>query len=215
MANNLTMLPVRQKQIVDKIKAAGLSPKDFEFRPVSHEEFSLTYKPIPSFIIGRVSNQNLYRFDPGPGGHPSITFQFKGFNGILEYLDQWFNAIKENISIGNPWEEIEEAKETMNNAAFDSYDDVFTAEDQLLVASKLDFLIEEFKKLEIDVESIANDLDHLKVMSGRISKKDWFLLLLGNITGWIFGGVIPAEVSLSAWEHVKVLFTVFKAKYLP
>lgn len=217
MTTEFIMLPVKQKQVVDKIKAAGFKPNDFVFEPKSNEEFSLTYKTIPVFVYQRMAKPNTgnFGYSPASNGNFRAMFRFSGFGSLIENIDKWFNAIKENIEIGNPWEDIEDIKDTMDSMGFDSYEEMFTATEQEKIAEKLNNLLSYFQILKIDVSKIKDDVEHLKEMSSKISKKDWILLFLGNITGFIFTGLITTEHTSLVWEYVKNLFSGFNIKLLP
>jgi len=213
-SKEIIMLPIKQKQVVDKIKAAGFKPNDFIFEPKSNEEFSLTYKTIPVFVYQRMAKPNTgnFGYSPASNGNLRAAFRFTGFGSLMDNIDKWFDAIKENIEIGNPWEDIENTMDSMN---FDSYEEMFTADDQEKIADTLDNMLSYFKTLEIDVSKIKDDVEHLKEMSSKISKKDWILLFLGNITGFIFTGLITTEHTSLVWEYVKNLFSGFNIKLLP
>lgn len=214
MTTKIIMLPIKQKQVVDKIKAAGFKPNDFIFEPKSNEEFSLTYKPIPVFVYQRMAKPNTgnFGYSPASNGNLRAAFRFTGFGSLMDNIDKWFDAIKENIEIGNPWEDIENTMDSMN---FDSYEEMFSATEQEKIAETLDNMLSYFKTLEIDVSKIKDDVEHLKEMSSKISKKDWILLFLGNITGFIFTGLITTEHTSLVWEYVKNLFSGFNIKLLP
>lgn len=214
MTTKIIMLPIKQKQVVDKIRAAGFKPNDFVFEPKSNEEFSLIYKAIPVFVYQRMAKPNTgnFGYSPASNGNLRAAFRFTGFGSLMDNIDKWFDAIKENIEIGNPWEYIENTMDSMN---FDSYEEMFSATEQEKIAETLDNMLSYFKTLEIDVSKIKDDVEHLKEMSSKISKKDWILLFLGNITGFIFTGLITTEHTSLVWEYVKNLFSGFNIKLLP
>lgn len=214
MTTKIIMLPIKQKQVVDKIRAAGFKPNDFVFEPKSNEEFSLIYKAIPVFVYQRMAKPNTgnFGYSPASNGNLRAAFRFTGFGSLMDNIDKWFDAIKENIEIGNPWEDIENTMDSMN---FDSYEEMFSATEQVKIADTLDNMLSYFKTLEIDVSKIKDDVEHLKEMSSKISKKDWILLFLGNITGFIFTGLITTEHTSLVWVYVKNLFSGFNIKLLP
>lgn len=210
------MLPIKQKQVVDKIKAAGFKSNDFVFEPKSNEEFHLTYKAIPVFAFQRMAKPNAdnFEYSPASNGNLRVAFKFSSFDNLIVNLDKWFLAIKENIEIGNPWEDTEDIKNTMDSMGFNSYEEMFTTTEQEKIAETLDNMLTYFETLKIDVSEIKDDVEHLKEMSSKISKKDWIMLFLGNITGMIFSGLITSESTSLVWEYVKTLFSGFNPKLL-
>jgi len=215
MSGNLIMLPIRQKQIVDTIKKGGFKQKDFDFIPLSNEDFNIIYKAFPEYkyIKSEKINQ-LYSMTPAPGGRIIMGDQTRGFGQRIVSLGTWLKALKENIEIGNPWEEIRSFQNDMNEIRFDSYEEMFSKDERIKIDQKLNLLLDHIRTLEIETSQIQEDVKHLKSMAGTISKKDWILLLLGCITGWIFTNMITPEQTQLIWEYIKVLFSGFKLKFL-
>lgn len=206
MTKEIIMLPIKQKQVVDKITTAGFKASDFIFEPKSNEEFSLIYKAIPGYIFQRTENPTARRFEycPGSNGEYKSLFIYLGFGSLIDNMDKWLSALKENIEIGNPWKEIEDTFESM---VFNSYDEMFTVTEQENIAEKLNHLLTYFETLKIDVSKIADDIEHLNEMSSKVSKKDWIILFLGNITGFIINGLITTEDTSNVWAYINTLFS--------
>jgi hypothetical protein len=213
MVENIIMLPVRQKQIVETIEQAGLKKTEVEFIPTGPNKFEIYYKKN-KFYCFKIDQKNTFKGIPGSDGRLAFQGQLKEWEGCLKALGIWVKYVLQNISIGNPWEEIENQKEDFTEMNFDNYEELFSTDEQNKIADKLDKLLVEFERLHIDVTSITSDLDHLKSMSNQISKKDWILLFLGNITSWTFTNIIPNEHTNTIWEIVKDLFSGFNIKLL-
>lgn len=212
MSTEIKMLPVRQKEIVDKIKSLGFKLKDFKFNPATNDTFVINYLPITDFYISIQSKG--YVFKPAQNGILSASGEAATWDTGLKWLDYWLRALKENIEIGNPWEDIEEAKEQMHEMDFDTYEEFFSQEEQSKIEKKLDQLLLEIAKLNIDTTEIKKDIVHLNTMSGKVSKKDWVLLLMGTVTSWVFGSLLSPEHTQTIWEYVKNLFSGFKHKLI-
>lgn len=212
MSEEIKMLPIRQQQIVDKIKSEGFSTKDFFFEPSTNDWFSMYFKPNKVYSLKIVDKR--FSYCPGLYGNMNSTGLVKNWLDNLKILENWLKCLKKNLSIGNPWQEIEDFKDEMKEMNFDSYEEMFNDEDKIKIEKRLETLLTHFVDVKIDITQIKIDVEHLKNMSHKVSKKDWILLLLGNITGWIFTGLIPSEHVQSIWSYVKALFSGFKLKFL-
>jgi hypothetical protein len=200
MEQELKMLPVRRNLIADKIKSSGLNVNDFLFSPVSNDEFILNYKPINEFKfwqsghrVSRDTQAKLYSYTPGSNGKLNFSFEYKGFDSLLENMNGWLNAIRENIEIGNPWDSFDEIKQLFEINEFTSYEEMFTDEDQIKTSQSLDDLVRHLETQNVDIKLIKEDINHLKTMTSKISKKDWKLLFVGSVTSWILSGQITFE----------------------
>ncbi len=206
------MLPIKQKQIVDIIKAGGFKTNDYIFTPIDNESFILKLKNDVDYHL-TIRNKKYY-IKPGQNGIMMAEGESTTWDKGLYWLEYWLKAVKENVEIGNPWEDIEDAKEQMNEMNFDSYEEIFNEEEQNKIEVKLNLLIAEIHKLNIDTTIIKEDISHLNKMSGQISKKDWILLLIGTVTSWVFSSELPLEYSQTIWGTVKTLFSGFKSKLI-
>ena len=212
MEDEIKMLPVKQKQIVDKLKIAGYNYKDFSFNAIDNESFILTYKPNEFYNI--TIKDKRHRIRPALGGEIETTGESANWKTTMLRLEYWLNALKENIDVGNPWEEIENAKEQMHEMNYESYEEIFDKEDQNKIELKLDLLLDKINSLNIDTTIIKEDIAHLNKMSAKVSKKDWVLLLIGTVSSWVFSNVLSPEQTQTIWEAVKGLFSGLKNKLI-
>ena len=203
------MMPVRQKQVADRIFKNGFNSQDFEFTPLSALQFNVHYKPN-RFYLFSVDQQLFYMGVPGANGNPTFREKAKDWEGILKGFDVWLEYLSENIDAGNPWEEIQATKENLNNMQFDSYEEMLNEDEQKTFSAKIDMLVEHFETLQIDVTAIRDEMEHLKEMSSKVSKKDVFLLFLGTITSLITSAVIPANKVGDVWNYIITMFSSLK-----
>lgn len=199
------MLPIKQKQIVDTIKAGGFTQSEFIFEAIDNESFLLKYKANEDYHL-EVKNKKHY-IKPAISGRLFTEGETANFEAALSRIGYWLKAVKENIEVGNPWEDI---KDKLSDIDYDSYEEVFTAEERIKIEKKLDQLLLEVSKLNIDTTEIKKDIKHLNSMSDKISKKDWFLLLMGTTTSWVVGNILSPEHTQTVWESIKNLFSSYR-----
>lgn len=206
------MLPKRQKQILDKIIELGFINKDFEFIPMTNDDFRIQYNHKSHYNYTHKDKRAI--FSPGNNNQLKTTLVSKGFLDGLKYISVWLTEMKENLSIGNPWSKEPEINDFFNNDNFSPYEELLNVEEQKLLSEKLDLLLDQFEQLKIDTTQIKKDVEHIKDMSDKISKKDIMLLILGTITSSIFAGIIDQEQATSVWKLIGTFFGNFKNKLI-
>lgn len=145
-----TMLAIRQRKITNTIIQNGFSLDDFIFKPISNNEFNISYKPNLNFSLffsgsksqsRGVKVNKLYTMTPALNGEEKYTFTYADFDDLTSKLNTWLKALKENVEIGNPWDIFKGNTEFTEAINFDNYEEVFTEEDEIVVHNKLDLLL--------------------------------------------------------------------------
>jgi hypothetical protein len=83
---------------------------------------------------------------------------------------------------------------------------LFSEKDIEAIDHGLDLISQQLKEIGLFNNEIKEDIKNIKESSKRVSQKEWFLLLLGNITGWIFNEFITPEQANNIWFLIKALF---------
>lgn len=207
MSERLTMLPVKQKEITDRIQKLGFRKSEFSFTSTGEESYELSYKPNAHYNF-KVDHNLNHSGVPGSKGKHQFNGRANNWLDSLSTLEAWLRYVKENVDVGNPWEEISENKERFYEESFGAYEEFLTVEEQQTLSQKLDLMLEHFGTLQLDVEKMKGDVEHIKTMSSKISKKDVMISIFGTIFSFILGGIIPAE-SVNAVIHYLVnLFSI-------
>lgn len=194
------MLAVRQKKIADKIIQNGFNLNDFDFKPISNDEFNIFYKLNRTFCLIQSGKQkqgvfetNVYTITPFLNGELRLNFTFEGFDKLVERYETWLRALRENVDIGNPWERFSSFEWLNTTHGFDNFEELFTEEDQVQTHAKLDLILNEVKKLGIENQKIVDDVAYLKEATNRVSKKDWILMFSGVLLSWGLSSISPND----------------------
>ncbi len=209
MDKDLKMMPLKQKQVVDVIEKSEFSKSQFEFYPINNDRFKVTYLALPLFHFV-INEYKKCSGVPGANGSNYYSSISNDWNGHLKALEIWLIFLRENIIVGDPWAENENLKEFFFENNFSSYEELLNPEEQAVFCKKLDLLIIHIQDIDVDITTIADDMEHLKQMSSKISKKDLMLLLLGSITGYILTGALPPVEANSVWKFIGQLFNIAK-----
>jgi len=204
------MTQVQQKKITDVIKQEGLALNEFSFEPVTNDSFNLIYKQNTQFKFKYsrgINGQSIYHMCPGPQGKLNYVVQPPKFPDALKELKNWLIYLKENVEIGNPWEEMGEFKNQIFDDYFDSSEEFLNVEEVTRFNKTLDLLYKEISNLngqvhtlnenvtsiQISLEVIQKDIKYLKDQGGKVSKKELWLLFIGTVFNWWITELIPAD----------------------
>jgi len=105
-------------------------------------------------------------------------------------LKDWLISLKENLQIVDPWNEIG-SFENENINIGNNKEEYFSEADIDFIDEKLEVILEALKEFATDFERIKDDLEYLKSPGDKISKKDWGLMVMGNVMGWAMSNSIP------------------------
>ena len=208
MTEEIKMLPIRQKQIVDLILETGFERTSFTFNPYSNEWFDLHLNSNRLFFI-KFHNHKFSR-RPGVAGQFEQEDSTPGWDANLKHLKSWLIELQTNLQIGNPWEELTALKEEFTGIRFDSYEELMNDADKNVMRVQFDLILLKLSDLEVETSQVQKDLSHLMEMSGKISKKDILIMLIGYVTSWVFNQVIPQDSIPEFISYIKHLFNHLK-----
>lgn len=212
------MLAVRQKKITEKIIQNGFNLNDFDFKPISNDEFSIYFRPNNTFFMRQTGKKsmklkqiNVYTMRPYVNGEIKFEFDFDTFDNLIQRFEIWLSALRENVDIGNPWDIFKSSDWFSAQNEFDNYEELFTHDDQLKTHLKLDLLLDRVQQLGIDDKNIVNDIAYLKEATNRLSKKDWFLLFSGVFLSWGLSAIMSKENVQTLIEYAGNLISSIKS----
>lgn len=185
----MLMTPYRSKQVSDKIIEQKFKKNEFSFSPTHEERFSLKYNDIPHFSFDVNENKHVYG-RPGLQGKMDYVRSFKTWEDVLSMVGEWLENLRHNIDIGNPWEDVNSSSQKIFNG---NEEEILNDEDRKFIDEKLDIILEALSTMDININAIRVDLEHLKKSSEQISKKDWQLMFYGSLFGWVVNETIPKE----------------------
>lgn len=207
MDERLTMLPVKQKDITDRIQKSGFRKRDFSFTATGEQSFELIYT-ANTYYIFKVDHNLNYSGVPGSKGKHQFSAHTSNWVGVLSALDAWLSYVKENEDVGNPWEEVISEQQKLNEETFGTYNETLSQEEQKAFATKLDLMLDHFSALHLDVSKMQEDISHLKEKSSKISKKDLLLLFIGTVSSYMMSGIIPPDKASDIWHYIIELFSI-------
>jgi hypothetical protein len=225
------MSPLKQKMVTNVIRKEGLILSDFEFNPITNDSFNLVYKPHSQYNFKHnrsINGQSIYHLCPGPNGDLNFVVQPKKFDDTLEELKKWLGYLKENIEIGNPWEEISEYQNQLFDNYFDSYEELLNSQEVIRFERALDLLFEKISSLDnkidtlnykfdplndkvttiqIHSEDMQKDMSYLKQQAGKLSKKDLWLLFLGTLFNWSLTEVVSKDSFITVLQFISQILS--------
>jgi hypothetical protein len=206
----LNMTTIRKKQIADAIKSRNFALNDFDFEPMSSSNFNLIYKRDRNY---KLLTDELGNVEFWPAQNGEVYYQNRKQDGIYEvyndmpwsdridYINIWLSALNENLSINDPWAEIENIENEKINIGNNGHEQL-SEEEHDFVNEKLDIILEALKEFATDFERIKNDLEYLRKSGNKVSKKDWGLMVMGSVMGWGIDKAVPAESLHDVWNII-------------
>lgn len=207
------MLPLRQKKLVEAIVGTGFSKNEFDFIPETNESFQISYKKNPQFRMkpGKEgSGQLIYHLCPAEDGKINAIRKPRKFEESVAILKEWLEYLKENVEVGDPWEEFTEIKAILSRQDFDSYEEYFTEGEEEILNQKLDLLSGKLDELNVSNERIKEEIHHLKEMTNKMSRKDWTMLSMGFFVSWFLSGDIDYDFFHDLLNFVENLFSGYR-----
>ena len=199
---SLLMTPIRQKEIADAIKKSGFKLSDFDCTIISDMKFEVSYKQQPQYRYVTAPNPSYIYISPSAQGNlASTTLWASSFQGNIALLDNWLANLKANLAIGDPWAEIETADNEKIKIG-DGSQEPLNENERNFIDEKLDIILEALKEFATDFERIKSDLEYLKYAGGNVSKKDWGIMVMGNVMGWAMSNAIHKDALHDVWNII-------------
>lgn len=190
------MLNVRQKEITDRIKSTGFKLKEFHFKATNNHFFELVF--IGTDFRFKTSMKGLF-MSPGLDGGSTITANPGSWEPNLVKLEKWLSIIMLEKEIGNPWEEDEDNFYFYSeiNEGHEDGEASFTETEikniSICLAEIKQYLLSNTALTQQQLNTIQSDIKRLEANSNKVSKKDWFFLLIGLLFSWVLGGILPPD----------------------
>lgn len=201
------MLPVKQKEITDRIQKLGFRKSEFSFTSTGEESYELSYKPNAHYNF-KVDHNLNHSGVPGSKGKHQFNGRANNWLDSLSTLEAWLRYVKENVDVGDPWQEVISEQQKLNEETFGNYDETLTEEEQKVFSNKLDLMLDHFSALQLDIGKMKDDIAHLKDQSSKISKKDLLLLFIGTVSSYMMAGIIPPNMASEVWHYIIDLFSI-------
>lgn len=199
------MSRVRRKQVADIILEKELSIEDFAFSVLGESSFELGLKNngesrFKAMEAGQ-KDKYLVTYTPGLYGRLSGRTITDSWHDTLKFVAYWIDAVKADEEAGDPWGFGESSGNEQIHIGNDN-ETRFSKEDVNFIEEKLDIVLEALKEFANDMSRIKEDLEYLKSSGSRVSKKDWGLMVMGNVMGWAMSNAIPKESVGDVWKII-------------
>lgn len=218
--------------ILEIVKEAGISPKDFTITESVTEKDKLhqttfKYKNSPFSFDIRVSNESYEQLDYryvqyGPNFPFTIFFpenDFTDFDSVANEFEEWINEhileYEEDQFEPDLWSEYHEGQQNVdiNQIDFNDKSNFTIAERKQisLAINEVKFLIEKnFKPLEKQLILINERLDYLAESAQNLNKFDWKSLLFSTILGIATTLTLDTEIGKKLFELFRQVFSSIK-----
>ncbi len=214
----MELLTSQKLSLLSIASEAGLTESDFEFiyetsivtdylivRYKPKERYSITYrsnafsdKPFANVIPGKSQLEEYVDID----GHLRLDFEF-----IEKTFRVWIQNLQKEVPLDSLLERIQKGQ-FVNEEFFNSDEKFSATEAQILVENigQLQLKINMIPLLLDDQKKIfIAELEDLKKKTDKLTKKDFYLMLIGTIVGPAMQMGLNSDTMKSVWYVMKVL----------
>lgn len=193
------LLKSQKNELFSLIKTVGMDPSDFRWTHLPDlsrsildgagiRHLTLAYGDDYEFFF-QFQQENSTTIEQcvfSPGDRHAINgYTTTDWSGILYLFNVWLQSLSREINIPDFWNALEEEKQLIHAASISNDASFFTPEEQQHVTKSLneikDHIYQTLSPSEPQKIIIDAQIKYLQNAPERLTKKDWGLLLLGQL----------------------------------
>lgn len=155
------------------------------------------------FIFDQLKNNHACHFSPGRDT-PWETQLPGPWSGQLGPFRGWLRNVERELGVEDPWAVLESAD---NIALAPADNSPFTHHERRALRDALDRVVAQLEQGRVGAEderrAVATKFDELKQAADRVGRKDWWMMLLGGLTGLALDRLATGPTLNAAWSLLK------------
>jgi len=161
-----------------------------EYEDINYKYTDIIFKLNKSYYLQFIEGRQTYlRYKYSPG---KDNLEFQSFYHAIFVLDfdklkfafnNWTDCLRIEVESDNIWNRIQENSDNIFDKEFYKTDEIFSENELKLNHERMKLLEQELMKIPLLTEQkkfIQNELIELNLKANKMSKKDWYLLLIGT-----------------------------------
>ena len=213
----MQLLRDQKRQVVERLKSAGLPQGTFIPHDAIHEDGStwIEVKDSDLFLRFSFGKPKVITNDQDAQGRWTLTFapglhryrdqlNFRTFDDLISYVDVWAMCVRDELATGDPWEDLSEPSERFKS----SENTLLSEGEQTQFRTALDQAKVVLLKDASNVDAILDRIDALERSIDKIGRKDLYLLAFGVFCDLAKEKLVESSVLHAAWD---VLVDVFSS----
>ena len=148
------------------------------------------------FLFDQIDENNWVQYSPAPEKTKTAVYP-GGWAETMRHVVIWAGALKRELVTPDLWASVREEKKLATSSALATDNSPFTPEEQKRIAAALFKLREEVVSATAakgaKLESISQRIDYLIDSSTRLGRKDYLLVLLGGLTGFVLEHTLASD----------------------
>ena len=121
---------------------------------------------------------------------------------VLSLFGDWLKAVRLERELPDAWSKLASFAFTEATSA-PTDNSTFTEQEQRYLHRQLDRILGAVQFTQDQLTVVTADLDYLKESAARSGRRDWGLMLLGNLLSWLGSSVLsPQEASTLLQHHL-------------
>jgi len=188
----------QRNAVFQAIKAAGLSPEEFDWEH-SENESILRHRPSEgSFAFGGVAGNYAMRYSAGDAPVEVRTglSQFR----MMQQVEFWLGALKLDIDTPDLWARLQSESRLLGAVSDEAI------ENTPLSPSEQDEIAEQLRELRAYVRRVyllsdsqmrllEERLDYVAAAASRVGRKDWLLMAAGMMLSYVLEAALPPDAA--------------------
>jgi len=192
-------------QILKAIQDKALNPAEFDWDDRA-EDIRLHHRPSgASFAFGGAPGEYNVRY--AAGDEPVIEVPKYSWDAVMISVGAWLGAVKHDIETRDLWAELRRQNELLAGSWEQAAENMpFTPDERDEIARQLKHLGEHVSRYyplsDQQLAVLDSKLDELLEATHRLGRKDWRLVVIGTMLGY----VVVAGLPPAAGRHILVVF---------
>jgi hypothetical protein len=195
-----SLTPLLQKwhrnDIFKAIQAVGIDPREFDLDD-SGAEVRVKHRSSPScFTVSRESGYYVGQSVVADG--PVWPFSPCSWLTLMPRVSTWLEEVKHDLATPDLWAELQREAKLLGAGSNElTKNTPFTLDEQEEIARRLQELAKYASRTytlsTAQMQTLDAKLDYLVKASSRLGRKDWLIMFIGAILGYILSVPLPPE----------------------
>ena len=195
----VALLRSQKNEIFSLITAAGLDPREFEWRAETSGAELLVHRPSGFRFHVEAAGSSSWRCDYSPAEErETASGSSSSWNWLIrDYVRPWVDFLAREITVPDFWGALEQERELIGATATQVTNTRFTAPELEAIARQLDeakqYLQQAYQLTEEQGAVLEARLEYLKDAATRLSRIDWRNAVSGALLTLALEVLVPPE----------------------
>ncbi len=188
----------QRNAVFEAIRAAGLSPEEFDLEH-SEDESILRHGPSgASFAFEGVAGNYATRYSAGdaPVEERTGLSQFR----MMQQVEFWLGALRPDIDTPDLWAQLQSESRLLGAVSDEAVENTpLSPSEQEEIAEQLRELTAYVRRVyslsDLQMRLLEERLDYVAAATSRVGRKDWLLIATGMMLSYVLEAALPPDAA--------------------